>query len=330
MKISPKIFLLSALLMYVLTITAYGRKNMENIVFATFAQDEPELEQAMVLAKSLRTFGGDMKEAPFWLYLPAESSELIGKIGPRSSPLNIEVRTSPTPEAAMDYYYSGKTFAAGNAEGAAAGNFKTLAWLDADNIIVQEPKAFLLKDGVYFGWRPVMLKLIGSDYHKTPDTFWARLYEKLSVKPESIFPITTAVDNEQIRAYFNAGILIVRPERGILRKWPAFFEKLYSDPFYQGECKKDVKKRIFLHQTALAGAVLNVLKRDEMVCLDGKYNYPFFFFDKYPVEKQFKSLDDAITIRHDGIMYQDKEWKEKMKDTSKIADWIKEEFSEGM
>ncbi|MDQ7798378.1 MAG: hypothetical protein RDU76_05475 [Candidatus Edwardsbacteria bacterium] len=327
MKISPKIFLLSALLMYVLTITAYGRKNMENIVFATFAQDESELEQALVLARSLRTYGGDMKEAPFWLYLPAESSELPGRIGPRSSPLNIEVRTSATPEAARDYYYSGKTFAAGTAEGAAAGNFKILAWLDADNIIAQEPKDFILKDGICFGWRPVMLKLIGSAYNEPPDEFWSRLYVKLSVKPKAIFPVTTPVDSAQIRAYFNAGILIVRPERGILRKWPVSYEKLYSDPFYRGECKKDVKKRIFLHQTALAGAVLNMLSRDEMACLDDRYNYPFFFFDKYPVEKQFKSLDDAITIRHDGIMYQDKEWKEKMKDTSKIAEWIKQEFS---
>ncbi len=322
-----KIFIIAAVVINMLTITAYGRGKMEDIVFASFAQDESELEQALVLAKSLRSFGGSLENSTFWLYLPAESPKLAEKIGDRALELNIEIKTSPTPEAAQWFYYSGKTFAAGNAEGAAAEHFKILAWLDADNIIVQEPKDFLLKDGVYFGWRPVMLKLIGSDYQKPPDEFWARLYEKLSVKPESVFPITTPVDNEQIRAYFNAGILIVRPERGILRKWSVFYEKIYSDPFYQVECKKDVKKRIFLHQTALAGAVLNMLKRDEMVCLDEKYNYPFFFFDKYPVEKQFKSLDEAITIRHDGIMYQDKQWKEKMKDTSTIADWIKKEFS---
>lgn len=301
---------------------------MENIVFAAFARDESELEQALVLARSLRSFGGDMKDAPFWLYLPTESPELRGKIGDRSSPLNIEVRTSATPKAAMDYYYSGKTIAAGNAEVAAAGNFKVLAWLDADNIIVREPKDFILKDGVCFGWRPVMLKLIGSDYNEPPDEFWSRLYDKLSVKPEAIFPVTTPVDSAQIRAYFNAGILVVRPERGILRKWPAFYEKLYSDPFYQNECRKDVKKRIFLHQTALAGAALNMLSRDEMACFDDRYNYPVFFFEKYPADKQLKSLDDAITIRHDGVMYRDKGWKEKMKDSSKIADWIKSHFGD--
>lgn len=328
MKTNVKIFLLSALLMYALAITAYGRKNMENIVFATFAQDEPELEQALVLARSLRTFGGEMNEAPFWLYLPVESPGLPERIGSRSALLNIEVRTSATPEAAMDYYYSGKTFAAGNAEGAAAGHFMMLAWLDADNIIAQEPEDFLLSDGVCFGWRPVMLKHFGSDYNKPPDSFWARLYEKLSVKSESIFPITTPVDNQQIRAYFNAGILIVRPERGILRKWPVFYEKLYSDPFYQEECKKDIKKNIFLHQTALAGAVLNMLSREEMICFDDNYNYPFFFFDKYPAEKQLRSLDDAVTIRHDGVMYRDKGWRDKMADTSKIARWIKAQFTQ--
>ena len=79
MKISHKIFLLSSLLMYTLTITAYGRENMENIVFATFAQDESELEQALVLAKSLRSFGGDMKDAPFWLYLPPNHPNWRGR-----------------------------------------------------------------------------------------------------------------------------------------------------------------------------------------------------------------------------------------------------------
>lgn len=327
MKNIFKALLFTTLFMSVLAITAYGRKNMENIVFATFAQDESEVEQALVLAKSLRSFGGDMKDGPFWLYLPIESPELQEKIGNRASVLNIEVRTSATPEAALNYYYSGKTFAAGNAEGNAAGYFKILAWLDADNVIVREPKDFLLKDGVCFGWRPVMLKLIGSAYNEPPDEFWARLYDKFSVKQEAVFPITTPVDSAQIRAYFNAGILIVRPKRGILRKWSVFYEKLYSDPFYQEECKKDVRKRIFLHQTALAGAVLNMLSRDEMTCFDDRYNYPFFFFEKYPADKQLKSLDDAITIRHDGVMYRDKDWKKKMNDTSKIAEWIKNEFT---
>ena len=172
-----------------------------------------------------------------------------------------------------------------------------------------------------------MLKLIGSAYNEPPDEFWSRLYDKFSVKPEAIFPITTPVDSTQIRAYFNAGIIIVRPERGILRKWPVFYEKLYSDPFYQEECKKDVKKRIFLHQTALVGAVLNMLSWDEMTSFDDRYNYPFFFFEKYPADKQLKSLDDAVTIRHDGVMYRDKDWKKKMNDTSKIAEWIKREFT---
>jgi hypothetical protein len=330
-KMNPEIkwALLTVLIITVFSNIALGSNKMEEIVFATYAQDKPELEQAIVLAKSLRSFGGGLKDSPFWLYLPAEAPELAVRAEGLAKDLNIETKSSPTPESAGWFYYSGKTFAAGNAEAAASGNYKILAWLDADNIIAQEPKDFILGKGISFGWRPVMLKHFGSDYNKPPDEFWSRLYEKLSVKSENIFPIITPVDNQQIRAYFNAGMLIVRPEKGILRKWTLFYEKLYNDTYFQEECKKDIKKRIFLHQTALAGAVLNMLKREEMSMFDDRYNYPFFFFNKYPVEKQFKSLDEAVTIRHDGIMYQDKQWKEKMKDNSKIAEWIKNEFSGG-
>jgi len=329
MEIRSKSLLISILVLNALSTTALGSVKMQEIVFATFAQDESELEQALVLAKSLRRFGCSLNDSPFWLYLPAETPELAVPVGEMAKGLNIEIKRSPTTENARWFYYSGKTFAAGNAEAAAAGNFKILAWLDADNIIVQEPKEFILNKGISFGWRPVMLKHFGSDFNNPPDEFWSRLYQKLSVKPEKIFPITTPVDNQQIRAYFNAGILIVRPERGILRKWVMFYEELYSDPFFQGECRKDIKKRIFLHQTALAGAVLNMLKSEEMSMFDDRYNYPFFFFEKYPTEKQFRSLDEAVTIRHDGVMYQDKKWKEKMQDNSKIAEWIKNEFSGG-
>lgn len=325
-----KRFTLVTLITIIFVISAnitYGSVKMQEIVFATFAQDKAELKQAIVLSKSLRSFGEDFKDSPFWLYLPAEAPELAVRARELAKGLAVEIKSSPTPESAGWFYYSGKTFAAGNAEAAASGDFKILAWLDADNIIVQEPKDFILSKGISFGWRPVMLKLIGSDYSKPPDEFWSRLYQIFSIDQQKVFPITTPVDNQQIRAYFNAGILIVRPERGLLRKWVMFYEKLYSDPFFQGECRKDVKKRIFLHQTALAGAALSMLDHKEMAGLGDHYNYPFFFFEKYPPEKRFKTLDEAITIRHDGVMYQDKEWRSKMIDDSKITEWIKNEFT---
>ena len=72
----------------------------------------------------------------------------------------------------------------------------------------------------------------------------------------SIFPVKTPVDREKLRAYFNAGVLILRPEMGVLRRWPSCFATLYTDSVFVTWCKQDQLKAIFLHQAALAGAIL--------------------------------------------------------------------------
>lgn len=305
--------------------SAQGRGEMEKMVFATYAQDRPELEQALILAKSLRKFGGRMSSCPFWLYLPAENQGLAAGAEGTLNSLNIKVHLSPTPESAAKFFYSGKTFAAGNAEGAAAGRFKILAWLDPDNVIVRGPEAFNLRPGISLGCRPVMMKLIGSDYSRPPDGFWDRIYRLSSVGQDRIFPVTTAVDRQQVRAYFNAGLLVVRPERGILRKWTEFYQRLYADPYLQEECVREVRKRIFLHQTALAAAVLATLTRDEVADLGDSYNYPVFMPEGYSAAGILETPDQAVTIRHDGMMYRDSEWRDKLPKGA-IIEWLSGQF----
>lgn len=87
---------------------------------------------------------------------------------------------------------------------------------------------------------------------------------------------STPADVANIRPYFNAGHLVVRPESGVLRKWAACFPVLYEDKVFADWCRKDVRKRIFLHQVALVGAVLTTLKRDEVVEFSSAVNYPLF------------------------------------------------------
>ena len=305
--------------------SAQGRGETEKMVFATYAQDQPELEQALVLARSLRSFGGSMSNAPFWLYLPEESPGLADGAEAQIGSLAIEVHTSPTPASAAGFFYSGKTFAAGNAEGAAAGRFKVLAWLDPDNVIVREPEAFNLRPGISLGCRPVMMKLIGSDYSRSPDGFWNRIYCLSSVGPDRVFPVTTAVDRQQIRAYFNAGLLVVWPERGILRRWTEFYRRLYADPFLQEECGREVRKRIFLHQASLAAAVLATLTKEEAADLGDRYNFPVFMPEGYSAAGILETPNQAVTIRHDGMMFRDPRWRDKLPKGA-ITEWLSGQF----
>ena len=185
----------------------------------------------------------------------------------------------------------------------------------------------MLGSGVSFGYRPVTHKRIGSLYSEPPDEFWSRIYQKLSVPEDSIFPMSTVADKKIIRPYFNAGLLVVRPERGILRKWRQSFTTLYEDPALVEMCHQDEDKKIFIHQVALAGAMLSLLKREEMVEFSHLFNYPLFFDELFPSEEKFDSLDGVITLRYDVLFRKPPpDWSQKLKGPSEIISWLKERF----
>ncbi|MBM4159660.1 MAG: hypothetical protein FJ217_01030 [Ignavibacteria bacterium] len=190
---------------------------------------------------------------------------------------------------------------------------------------MNEPREFFLPRGVNLAYRPVMHKLIGSRYSEPPDEFWSRLYEKLAVPQSNIFPMVTPVDQETIRAYFNAGILVVHPERGLLRRWPPCFEVLCCDSVLKEMSVRDRRKQIFLHQAALTGAILTHLDRSEMMELPEVYNYPLFLHQQMPARLRPVSLDSLVTLRYD-ILFADPSWGEELRDSSQILQWFKQRF----
>jgi hypothetical protein len=296
-----------------------------SIVFATYAQSEEGLRYVYFLAESIREFAGRFKDAPIWVYVPEGFDKLNDDLAKRFSTLDVEIRTSRTPEEAEWFYFAEKVFAAGEAEAAADGKVALLVWMDEDTIVLQEPKDFLLGKGISYAYRPVMHNRSGSLYDEKPNAFWSRIYEKLEIDDEALFPMVTPADRQKIRAYFNAGLLVVRPEEGILRKWGRDFTVLYRDSVLAQMCRDDVTNRIFIHQTALVGAVLNLIDRSEMIELSENYNYPIFFHQQWEAEKAFDSIDDIITLRYDVYFRNpDPEWSNKLKGPAHIVSWLKQ------
>ena len=295
------------------------------IVFAAYAEDKTELENTLLLAESVRTFGGKYKDAPIWIYAPdslmSAHKELIAKLGGYGA----QVKSSFAPEESMKYYFSGKTFAAAKAESEAQGKAVILVWMDEDTIVLREPDALNLPAGICLGYRPVMHQLIGSTYSEPPDAFWSRVFEKLSVSDSSFFPVMTVADEITIRPYFNAGLIAVRPERGILRKWVEDFRILYRDTVFLEMTKKEPRIRVFLHQVALSGAILTTVNRNEMLELSGSYNYWMFFKRMFGGLHEFDSIDSAVTLRfHDYFMNPDPEWSQKLKGPAELILWLRD------
>ena len=295
----------------------------EDLVFAVFAGDEEQLGHAVLLAESIRTFAGRYGDRPIWIYVPPEGIELSGDLRARLSALQAELCTSKAPAEALWFYYAPKVFAAARAEARAEDEGAILAWLDEDTVVLQEPRAFALDARRVLAYRSVMHRNIGSLFSRPVDDFWARIYRRLAVPDSALFPMITPAYGDTVRPYFNAGLLVVRPERGILRRWAEDFAILYNDSSLVQQCRQDVTKRIFLHQTALVGAILNLADRDEMVELSRWYNYPLFFREMYGASRAFDTIDRVVTLRYD-VYFRDPapDWPERLKGPPDTIDWL--------
>lgn len=298
------------------------------IIFATFAEDTNSLRNVLLMARSIRAFAGKYKDAPIRLYMPADLAEQDAETLAEFKGLGVEVRSSEAPEDAAWFYYSAKVFAAAKAEADAKESAGVLAWLDEDTIVLQEPDEFMLLEGKSLGYRPVMHKNIGMFWTDPVDAFWGRAFELLSVSEASLFPMVTPADGDTLKPYFNAGCMIVRPERGLMAKWADCWTTLYRDSLLTEMCKADVKKRIFIHQVALAGAILTHLARDEMQELSSRINYPIFFEQMFGAKRVFDDITDVVTFRHESYFREPApDWEKKIKGPSDRIAWIKKHLA---
>ncbi len=300
------------------------------VIFASYAGDGDQLHNTLVLVESVRAFGGQFADAPVWIYTPSNVLKTQEKLVKSLSALGADVRASDAPVDSRKVPYAGKVFAAARAEAAAKGAASILVWMDEDTVVLKEPRDLALARGKSLGYRPVMHRNIGSLYSEKPDAFWRRVYEKLSVPETAVFPMKTVADGKTIRPYFNAGLLAVRPERGLLQKWAEAFTALYRDPVLVDMCGKDERARLFLHQAALSGAIMKNLEREEMAPLPDGYNYPIFFKEMYGADKAFDTLDGVVTLRYDAYFKNPApDWSAKLKGPAATVSWLEERLGRG-
>jgi hypothetical protein len=294
------------------------------LVFVTYFQSPEELPIVARLAESVRTFGGRFSEAPVWAYSPEDVVLDNPEQLERLKALKVELRTSRTPDSARWLFYAGKVYAVAQAEADAEGVSEVLVYLDDDTILLDEPEDLAISGSVKLAYCPIMHNRSGSLYDEPPKPFWGRLLECMEITDDMLFPMVTPADKQKIRAYFHAGLLAVRPKQGILRQWPVYFERLYEDSVLATACRAEFDKNVFLHQTALIGAVLHNVGREEMVELSGRYNYPIFFERQYGGVEVFDAIDSVVTMR--DLVAADNmgaRWHEELSGPAEKIEWLK-------
>jgi hypothetical protein len=291
---------------------------MFEVVFACLAGgDRSASHRTQLLVQSLRAFGGRWSSAPMMGLVPenvapdGEFARGLKEYGVRLVPFAVDpaLQTVPLAERAAG---------AAQAETAAEGEAGLLVWVDSDSLVLSEPAGLLLPPMASIGCRPVDLRLVGSAWDDAPDAFWESIYTGCGVDRQSIFPVQTTVEGEVIRAYFNAGCLVVRPEAGHLRRWREAIMRLAAGEFFQGLTGR---QRLFFHQAVLAGAVLAAARREEIAVLPPDVNYPLHLHERMPPDRRAASLRELDTCRYESV-FDSEDWASRIPAEQGLRLWL--------
>jgi hypothetical protein len=176
-----------------------------------------------------------------------------------------------------------------------------LVYMDTDTLVMKEPLELILKEPHKIAIPPVHLQNVSSRMDQAVDGFWQLIFSHCRVSKNHIFQMTTLVDNIQIRPHFNAGLISVNPQIGILRRWRDNFAGLYQDPRMQEFFEQDKRYTLYLHQAVLAATILNLCKRDEIKLLPNQYNFPLHLLDQLDARQKPAWLNDLVTARYDDL-----------------------------
>jgi hypothetical protein len=256
-------------------------------------------DNSLRLARSIRTFGGMFCFNPIWMFSSRKEEDISEATRRELFSIGTRLVTYEMDPGGVDFPFASYVTAAGIAEGLAQGEASYLAMMASDTLILQSPSEFLLPAGKSLGGCPVHLKLLGSGYNDPIDDFWGLIYHHCHVDVENIFAMQTIVDEQLVRAYLNAGLLVVRPERGLLRAWQRNFDRLFRLPEFEAFYQQHELYAIFMHQMVLAGSILSLLKPDEFQQFPFEINYPIHLHTRVAPSRQPASLNQLITCRYE-------------------------------
>ena len=270
-----------------------------NIHFATLISRRYWTPETLLLAKSLRSFGGEFADLPITAFHP-KGQDLSSETAVEVKQLGIQLAEYTIPEAAGNFPLGFIPFGAAAAEAHLAQQCDLLIWQLPDTLILAPPTDFALPEEKTLAYRPVHHQNVGSTFSQQPDAFWQLIYRHTEVPDDRLFRMITCYQ-EEVRPYFNAGILAVRPRSGILRQWAKVFERTFQHPDFTPFFEEQ-RYAIFMHQAILVGVILHLLAPEELVCLPESYNYPLHMHTGYPVDGKVSRLAELVTARYENTL----------------------------
>jgi hypothetical protein len=301
--------------------------NKEQLIFVTVTYPSPGSEKnTLLLVESIRAFAGSLRQAPIWCLIPQYGKQLSPETESRLTALDVTLMPYNIEIEVARFFFAADIRAAQIAESISTGKTDLIVWLGSNTIILKEPQAFVLPVGKALGYRPVHHANIGSVYGTPMDQYWTLVYRYCEVPESRIFAMKTHIDGQELRPYFNAGMIVTRPNNRLFKTWHDIFFSVYQAPELQELYRKDERYLIFIHQALLSGIIMRIFDQNETAQLPGAYNYPIHLHQEDMTESRPALIDELVSVRHEGF-YEDPDWTKKIPASDSLKQWLEEQLS---
>jgi hypothetical protein len=266
-------------------------------VFLTMVRSQREKKCAHLLIDSIRTFGGELRNSPIWIFEanPQEASchEFLID-GAQVFPLKI-------PHTLGNYWFADKVCACAQAEEMATSPIESFIWMDPTVVCVQPPTLFSLGSDLNAAFRPVHIRNVGIPADAPLDEYWQTIYRKIGLYDKGMM-VESFVDAQHLRAYFNTHAFAVSPSWSLFNLWSCCFESLVCDAVFQSRACQDTRHQIFLHQAILSALVATMSEPESIRILPPEYNYPLHLHSQIPVSRRAKKLNALVCMVYEDQM----------------------------
>lgn len=276
--------------------------------------------QTVRMIESLRRWGGQFSQAPFYAVTPRFSPPLSHTTLAAFERLSVEYLRFHSNSRYAWKGFLNKPYALAAVEERATT--EAIGWLDSDLLILEEPDQLALQPGEDILACASECKGIGTTGPDDPlDSYWGEICKIVGIELDALPWITVEPEGQRIRLYWNSGVFVYRKSTGFATPLLEATLRVF-DARLVAQGTNDYLRRRNLTQHILGMAALKHGMAWRSLPLSHHYNLSSATYDSW---QQMELLQSARILHYHDAMWPSY-WEDLMKCLTathpSVAEWL--------
>lgn len=270
------------------------------IIFVHIVEKGDLEKKSILLCNSIRKYCGIYKNSKIYAITPRLNKEVSINTKKIYKELNVDYIYKDINHKWYDQPYLNSIYGTAYIESLYLNENVSLVYVDSDTFFINQPDELdLIKNQRGIAVSPIdgiKSEIACYDINNISD-YWRNIYKLVGVYDNHIWYTKTIYDKIRIIAYFNNGIMAVKPYLKIFNDTLNKIEEAYNN-YYFSNLNPGSLERFYLDQAFISAVVLKH-NRNTVLTLSDNYNYSLPLF-KNISNKKFKTL---IHIHYHSMFY---------------------------